>query len=371
MKVEVRIILDWGKTAERLHFGYNEPTEFLIALQYCAQFEHLKSFAKEIQFVLDEELIRMVETANMNISKHVRAEMTVFFGEKIFYEKLDYVIVKLFIQQREQLRTSEDFLAVYRAKPAIELVAHLAAVEYADENMTWLKGHDWETIAKDEHLLYQLVVGSELPDPADHAALLEFIRYPEEYKQRTLFVMEQFHRHAYLPMRDRLQELCKAGAAKYEALFKEQPERAIRDIAKMDMDVIDKEIEVYVSYFAQVRIGIYRDERVGYSHFVVLGVNNDAFAWQREDKETIERFLKVIADKRRMELIALLHHKDYYGNELAQVMGLTPAAINYHTNMLFDLDVIQLIRVDNRIYYRLDKQKIGYYWEQTKRVLLP
>ncbi|WP_339204912.1 ArsR family transcriptional regulator [Paenibacillus sp. FSL K6-3182] len=369
--MEALIILDWKIAAKRLHFSYHEPIEFLVTMKFVAQFEHMKAFAREIHFTLDDEMIRMAETANASMSNYVKAEIAALFGDNMFKERLDYVMVMLFVEERDKLNSSEDFLAFYRDKPASELVFHLAAAKYNDENMEWTKGRDWGAISKDAELLYELVAGCELPDQAEHAALLEHIRFSAEYKQRTLFIMEQFHRYAYMPMRDRLKELGEAGAVKYRALFDEQPERAIRDITKMDVDLVDKETAVHVSYFSQVRVGIHRDDREGHSNLVVIGINNDAFAWRNEDQETIERFLKVIADRRRLELIELLRHKNYYGNELAQEMGLTPAAISYHTNMLFDLNLIQLIRVDNRIYYELDKEKIAYYWEQTRRKLLP
>ncbi|WP_053372484.1 ArsR/SmtB family transcription factor [Paenibacillus sp. FJAT-27812] len=364
-------MLDWEEIVERLRFSYHEQIEFMSAVTIVAQFEHIKEFAREVHFSIDDELTDMVEAANASLSKHVRGEMAVFFSENMFKGKLDYVMVHVYLRHREQLGTPEDYLASYRAMPANELVSHLAAAIYSDEKMEWTMGHDWSEISKDGELLYKLAAASELSDHAEHETLLEHIRYPEEYKQRTLFLLEQFYRYAYLPIRDRLRELGEAGAEKYKALFKEKPEQAIRDVAKMDAELIDKETDIHVSYFAQVRVSIHRDDQAGQAHLVVLGVNNDAFAWQREDQETIERFLKVIADKRRLEMIELLHSKNYYGNELAQALGLTPAAISYHTNMLFDLNLIHLIKSDNRIYYELDKEKIAYYWEQTKRVLLP
>lgn len=362
---------DWVKAVERLHFSYHEYIEFITAVTLVAQADHMKDFARELHFPLDDELLTMVETAKSRLSRHMRSEMSVFFGDNMFKGKLDYVLVQVYLGNRETLRTSEQFIACYRAKPSIELVSHLAAALYSDEKLAWTKGHEWSLIISDAELLEQLVEESKLPDQAEHEALLEHIRYAEEYKQRSLLVLEQFHQRVYSPIRDRLRELGEAGTAKYKALFVDQPERAIREIMRSDSDLIDKETDVHISYFSQVQVCIHRDEQEESRHLVILGVNNDAFVWQREDQETIERFLKVIADKRRLEMIELLQHKNYYGNELAQVMSLTPAAISYHTNMLFDLNLIHLIRVDNRIYYELDKEKIGYYWEQTKRILLP
>ncbi|WP_141503449.1 ArsR/SmtB family transcription factor [Paenibacillus luteus] len=362
---------EWEAATKRLHFKYHELIEFMIAVSLIAQEKHMKEFAREVHFSLDDELLQMIDEVKARLSKHIKEEMAVFFSDNLFTGRLDYVMVQVYLGNRETLSSSEQFLACYRAKPAMELVSHLAATIYNDEKMEWTQGHDWRFIMEDHGLLLRLVEAARLQDQAEHEVLLEHIRYAEEYKQRTLLVLEQFHERAYLPMRDRLRELGEAGVTKYQSLFAEQPELAIREIMRSDVDLIDKETEVHISYISQVRVAIHREEQEGRSHLIILGVNNDAFAWQREDQETIERFLKVIADKRRLEMIELLHHKNYYGNELAQVMGLTPAAISYHTNMLFDLNLIHLIRVDNRIYYELDKDKIGYYWEQTKRILLP
>ncbi|MNV76847.1 hypothetical protein D3C71_1702300 [compost metagenome] len=91
---------------------------------------------------------------------------------------------------------------------------------------------------------------------------------------------------------------------------------------------------------------------------------------EQDEKETVQKFLKVISDKRRLDLINLLKECDRYASELAQLMKLTPAAINYHTNLLIELNLIRIIRVDNRIYYQVDPERLALLMDLTKRVLL-
>nr|WP_281378923.1 ArsR family transcriptional regulator [Paenibacillus phyllosphaerae] len=103
---------------------------------------------------------------------------------------------------------------------------------------------------------------------------------------------------------------------------------------------------------------------------MVLGAGNDQLDQQREEKETVEKFLKVIADKRRLDMIEMLKERRHYAGELAQLMGLTPAAIHYHTNLLLDLDLIRITKADSRIYYELDLARLEAMMEQTRRMLL-
>ncbi|WP_019909397.1 ArsR/SmtB family transcription factor [Paenibacillus sp. HW567] len=348
-----------------MQYGYSEPLEFIAYLIAVSKMEHVWMI-RDLKFTPDAEVVEMINTVDSRLSRFVKGEMERFFGKGMTYDRLDAVLNQAFFDEEEP-KSVEIFLEYYNRRPAEELVVVLALAAYADVGADWIKEHDF---IQNTELLYQLVVAHPLPDLDFHSDLLEYLRFPEEFKQRTLYVLKSFLSNGFMQIRDRLQQLGKENATRYEKYFNEKPELAFGDLAKMDEGLIIKPTRIHISYISQVQMDFRRSETDTRPDWLILGARNDALVWQREEKETIEKFLKVVSDKRRLEMIELLKERQRYAGELANLIGLTPAAINYHTNLLIDLNLIRIIRSDNRIYYELSKERLTYLIDQTRSVLL-
>ncbi|WP_090795424.1 ArsR family transcriptional regulator [Paenibacillus sp. GP183] len=362
------IIFNPEEIGKSMRFGYSEPLEFIAAMTMIAKVEYMSEIARELRFTPDTEFMEMMDVLISQLSRHVKEEMARFFGKSLTYDRLDNVLHQVFYDVDEP-KTVEAWLELYKSRQGEELVAMLAEAVYAGAGSDWLGGNNYEMVRQDPVLLYQLVAAHPIPDAEVHAELMEHIRFHEEFKLRTLLVLDSFQQ-GFAVIRDRLKELGEEGAVRYAEHFAGHPERAFGDLANSNQGLIVKPTRIHVSYISQVRMDFRHIERESRPDWMILGFRNDALAWQREEKETIEKFLKVIADKRRLDMIELLKERNRYAGELAQLMELTPAAINYHTNLLIDLNLIRITRSDNRIYYELDTDRLSIMMDQTKRLLL-
>ncbi len=78
----------------------------------------------------------------------------------------------------------------------------------------------------------------------------------------------------------------------------------------------------------------------------------------KDEEEWIFNVLKSLSDGSRYEILRLLSQKKMYGGELAGVMKLSVGTISYHTSNLLLTGLIKEKRVNSRIYYESDKEKL-------------
>lgn len=354
---------------ENMKFGYWEPLEFIAALTMTAKAEYIPEIAREIQFVPDQQFSEMLEQLHARLSPHIKREMSRYFGKTMLADRLDAVLAQVFYDN-DETETAETYLARYQEQDALLLAAMLAESIYAHGQPDWRGEHSFIEVSVNRPLLISLVQSHVLEDEEYHSDLLEAVRFPEEFKQRTLLLLQAFLEHGFVLLRDQLGELSREGAAAFETYFLEKPEKAFLEIVNAGPELVVKPARVHVSYISQIRVDFRHFDEEDHPSWLILGHRNHVLAMKREDKGIMQQFLKVISDKRRLEIIELLKQGNRYGGELAQLLSLTPAAINYHTNLLIDLGLIRITREDNRIYYVLDRDRLGSFMDLSKDMLL-
>jgi DNA-binding transcriptional ArsR family regulator len=63
---------------------------------------------------------------------------------------------------------------------------------------------------------------------------------------------------------------------------------------------------------------------------------------------------KVLADKQRREILVMLKKGRMNAGEIAEKLGITPAALSYHLKMLKGADLIMEYKQKNFIYYEIN-----------------
>ncbi|MNK27546.1 hypothetical protein D3C87_459040 [compost metagenome] len=352
-----------------MEFSYSEPLESLIAMTLIAKREYAW-LSRQFRFQPDVKAVQLAEGMTSKLSHFIKGEFNHFFSQSSTYNRLDRVLQEVFYEADIEPQTVEEWITCFNEQSEGRLTALLVKAVFEDAGADWLGNHSFLDATQDMELLYSLAAACRLEDEALHAELLEHIRFPREFKSRVLTVIHSFNEHSFMPVRDLLRQLGEESMARYKEFFANEPERAFSELVRSESNLIRKSTRVHVSYIAQVQMDFRRSRKDNKPDWLVLGARNDALFGEQDEKETVQKFLKVISDKRRLDLINLLKECDRYASELAQLMKLTPAAINYHTNLLIELSLIRIIRVDNRIYYQVDPERLALLMDLTKRVLL-
>lgn len=80
--------------------------------------------------------------------------------------------------------------------------------------------------------------------------------------------------------------------------------------------------------------------------------------------------LKVISDKRRLEILRALRNSSLCGQELAELTGLTPATVSHHMAVLLQEDFVNIEREGTRLNYSLSQSGVERLIENLRRALL-
>ena len=65
-------------------------------------------------------------------------------------------------------------------------------------------------------------------------------------------------------------------------------------------------------------------------------------------------FFKVLADKQRRDILVMLKTGRMNAGEIAEKLGITPAALSYHLKLLKNADLIMEYKQKNYIYYEIN-----------------
>ena len=75
-------------------------------------------------------------------------------------------------------------------------------------------------------------------------------------------------------------------------------------------------------------------------------------------QETYQDVYRLLADPARWTLIQLLVAAPRYGQELAELLGLSIATVSHHMNGLKKLDLVDIRRDEHRLYYHLRTDRL-------------
>jgi DNA-binding transcriptional ArsR family regulator len=73
-----------------------------------------------------------------------------------------------------------------------------------------------------------------------------------------------------------------------------------------------------------------------------------------EQSEILLRFGRAFADPMRIRILALLADRSMYGQELAEVLGVTTPTISHHISLLKGAGLIKVRRENSYRHYELD-----------------
>lgn len=86
-------------------------------------------------------------------------------------------------------------------------------------------------------------------------------------------------------------------------------------------------------------------------------------------EDYVLQVLKLLSDKSKFEILSYIRDKRAYGSELAKHLKLTTATVSHHMNALLAAGLVELEKVDNRVYYRANKKALAEVLNYGKTIL--
>ncbi|WP_128083751.1 winged helix-turn-helix transcriptional regulator [Paenibacillus sp. DMB5] len=356
-----------------IRFTYNEALELIVAMGMAACGEQMYAMAQDYKIEIDSMADSFYEDTKARLSPHTLRELQFFFGHNFLHKTLDFGFY-VSICSNPEPQTAEDWIRSLETVPAEWMLTEMVFGVYHDKLEELLQGRDWEALKGNLSLLAALV--RDTPPHQEvlltQEPLLECLAHPEECKLRYMQLLRRFYKDVFIHWKEQLKERSEQASDHYKTLFAAKPEQFIREIHKNEPEIfLSFPTAFHVSQASQVGNHFLNfTTAAGNVGWVIFGIHNERVFGPAADREQTELFLKAFSDKRRLDFVLLLKQRPHYGQEIASALGITPAAVNYHSNFLFFLDLISVKREDHRMYYHLNVERLRELLALTAKVML-
>lgn len=143
---------------------------------------------------------------------------------------------------------------------------------------------------------------------------------------------------------------------------------------KLTYTSFEKEVHVFPSVANSVSFMMTTDSTFLPGNMQVLwGVflnRGNSLRTQKMSIDEICATLKILSDKSKFEILKYISDTAAYGAQIAKEMNLTTATISYHMQYMLDKHLIEVDKINNRLYYKTNKEYISHFLQAVERTLL-
>jgi len=310
---------------KKVFVRHNMPMEFMTMLLRCALGEHFKNYIKENGYLKDDEIEKIFEAINSEMSIFMKKDIEVLI--KAFRMNFYYPVMVIGEESIENLGAFLDRIKSINGKDYMRICFDLCSADVVFDD--------------DDSLIQEKI--AEKYGTADADLFLEFKRNPEEMKRRLDDLLHTFYTGYFKKYESFIEERVKEKVDIHQKKFQENPEEFLKVIGNGDYSKAledDFEFKIYLCYLEE-----FTPRYLSYkkTHMFLYGFSEDQkFEWAKRGEHSKEIF-KILADETRMEILRLVSKKKWHRNHLVKQMGLTSATMTYHLNKLVSLGMIDVV----------------------------
>lgn len=349
---------------KKVSFIIHPPIEFIYALHFTANMEEMDKFFLQFNYIQTEDVKQKIDFMRKKLTKYLAAELNYFFK----WSEIKNVLGKI-ATQNQNLCSVHEFIGFIEKIDSKILSSYILNQSYSDNpKVQELIDSMLDNEQNDD--LRDVITDTVYKQEDIKEKLLECLESPEELKLRLCILLRQFHEKCYLPIEKEILEFLKPFKERYEKLFEEDNKYFFEEYLKRYSEAKDRNFIIHIGYFIQVRPWAFYISQHNNCEWINIGMYTEQFPKSYMEKERIKKFLKILSDNKRFEMVELLAKNEWYGLELAAKLNLTPPTVFYHINSLLDLNLVTFRKDGNKTYYKLNKIKLEELSEGIAKVIL-
>lgn len=203
----------------------------------------------------------------------------------------------------------------------------------------------------------------------------------KEHQERVFALLEK----ASALLKDYQKELAELAEAFYgywtDRLAGRSPAAYIHEMTEIDLGESPSGFQLYPSMINLNAISIYSEAEEDGSckqpDIFKIGILFDEDFDLRTNRTHTEgayenyvtQVLKLLGDRSKFEILSYIRDREAYGSELAKRLNLTTATVSHHMNALLAAGLVEIRRVDNRIYYLTNKKALREVLDYGGKIL--
>lgn len=352
-------------TDEQVVFTVHPPIEFVYALNLIANEESINKFYHEYYFNPSEEFKQLLEEMKDKLSKHMRSELLYLFEWRDMLDILGRIIL-----ENEEIKTIPEFISFIDQMHEKKLLSYIMRQVLFGENSFNESLVCWNDCEHISGSIKKLILDMDDKTNEEKGKLLECLENPSEIKSRLCFLIAQFYEKCYKPIEDKLLYISMLTKERYEKLFHADSEYFHKEFLSKYSSFEYNRLVIHISYFTQIRSWLFSIKPHNNVLWVSLGIYTEHYPRKVFIKAKVQKFVKILSDKKRFEMVELLGKRPHYVHELAAELELTPPTVSYHLNSLADLNLVSIERLNNKTYYSLKKEILSELLENVTEILL-
>lgn len=356
---------------KEFNFMFNEALEMQYALIGVALKEYLIGDLEEKHRKIVQKQINIIENIEKKLSSYIKWELQYFFHAYVnACMGLGQLIYMGYIRENPHIDTIEEMIQVIEKSDVCTMFSYVVEkVFYENKNKNVREMYQWEKTRTSLSNMLDLINELEFYNEEMKQKLIECIENAEETKQRYCLLLKQFYEKAYKLIAEEVRKLAASYIKHYENQFNRNAKKFSKKYFVKDIKVFAPKINVHISYF-KCAGSDYWSSKEANLEWIVLGTETDKFYEEEPEKEKVLNFLKLISDKRRMDIIELLGQKPWYVNEIAEEIGMSAATTSYHLTSLQELGIVDFERYNHRFYYNLNKDRLKELFNEAMKIYL-
>ncbi len=343
------------KIKENSSIEINIIYDFITSLARIANNEEIKEIKEEYAIKRNNDIEKWVINVIKSFEKEQNEKLTLFFrGDNPAGIGLVGHIYKL-TDNKEGLNI-EDYINNLREVRPVNLLFYLLQSGYSGEKRLtsqlvkrWLSSSNlYDIIDKN----YELISDRKWN-------IFRMMSKPEESKEEIIYLLQYYYNNFYRDEEKEVIQFLKNYCQKNGELIKETARKFIENLFSPEKEQIksSNKFKIIPIYFGEIMSITDLEKK-----YCILGYNYYKFVDKAfNDINGIEEqahIFKALGDKTRLNILQELLNGPKYMTELGEKLEVSTPTINYHIKKFFNAGLVQIDKAENRIYYKLRKDKL-------------
>ncbi len=349
-------------------FIYNPMYDYLMSLVQIVNHACLDDEASEAEILTNQELIDWRQQITDELPRSILAEAAFFFKTGLMPG-----LVALDIVRRENVSDLKALIErINQMSPRRFLLGMLENV-FCDPDPKTGEAYTAETVPTELDAIRDKI-GTRFPQDQDDVDLfLDACKNPEDSQERLVRLLKKYEAY-YLESGQVFESVSKDTHQRFSESWGDTPERFITDILSSQTSFFAADQTVYLipSFFLDICVitFIYSGEFGVYDSFVVYGTHVEQRQWFKARKSRRKLLFKSLSEDNRFEIVKRLAKREYYLLELANELKLTSATVSHHLELLSKLDIVEMNRDGNKVFFSLKKDLLADLFNEALQEIM-
>lgn len=292
-------------------------------------------------------LDQWVEQTGHTLPEFIKKELEVFFH----YESFIGLTMVRFAWEYDCYQSIDAFLAVLKNTSADHIYSSFLQTGFTPEDTVDLN---------DPHTVIQFIKKSNLPE-VEKWKLTYLYADLEETKNRLIKLISYCNEYYFSYENERWLAEQMKSAEEMNTLLEKNGRGILKNtFPYLNEEMVDSThlLVLSPSYFYH-KASLTSESSTDSSLIYVYGVQHMRSADKKtvDENQLIEAF-KILADEKRLRIIKHLNSGPLYGYELAQKLELSNSTISHHLSVLASIGVVSSTRVENKVYFKVNKEEL-------------